>query len=463
MSLVPASVRGRLIAILLGGLALVWLAAALATVIEADHEVEEIFDAHLAQKAALLVLRVGDEGDEIDTGHAAPTHKYAKRLSFQVWKRGTRLLLHSADAPDSRFSPRESGFSTVTVDGRDWRVFSLWDPKREYLVQVRDAVRERRHVILDIVAALATPLAVALPLFALLVWFAVGRALRPLARVSEEIGRRDPTFLAPLQGEVPTEIAPLVSRLNALLARLQSSLDGERRFTSDAAHELRTPLAALRAQLQVAQGAAGSGERERALANALAATERATHLVEQLLTLARLEHGAWQSAAAPFDLHRVAMEAIAERAAQALAARMELALEGEAGAMTQGQAGLAAIAIGNLLDNAVRHSPAGSAIVVAVARDADHVVLHVRDQGPGIPAARHKEALQRFKRLDDGMTTGSGLGLSIVSRIAELHGATLQLGDGPGGKGLEVTLRFPAARSRSDNAAADGTGQRIRL
>ncbi|HEX4944764.1 MAG TPA: ATP-binding protein [Usitatibacteraceae bacterium] len=445
MTTVRGSVRGRLIAILLTGLAVVWLGATVATVIEADHEVEEVFDAHLAQKASLLALRVGEEMEEIDTEHAPVLHKYAKPLSFQVWKHGTKLLLHSADAPDMRFSPDESGFSVVTFDDRDWRVFSLWDAKHEHLVQVRDAIKERRHVMVDIMEALAMPLAVALPLFALLVWFAVGRALRPLARVSDEISRRDPKYLAPLEGEVPSEIAPLVGRLNALLARVQSSLDGERRFTSDAAHELRTPLAALRAQLQVAQGAADAAGRDRAIANALAAGERATHLVEQLLTLARLEHSAWQAVAAPFDLHRVAAEAIGQRAPQALARRIELSLEGEAGAMAMGHAGLAAIAVGNLLDNAIRYSPADTAVTVAVARDGGRAILSVRDEGPGIPAGRREDALRRFTRPEDSGTEGSGLGLSIVARIAELHGAALQLGDAAGGKGLVATLRFPAA------------------
>ena len=443
MSARRASVRGRLVAILLSGLALVWLAAAVATVIKADHEVEEVYDASLAQSASLLVMRLGEEIDEIDTGHAAPLHKYAKTLSFQVWKRGRKLLLHSADAPDARLSEREEGFSTVTLNGRDWRVFSVWDPKREYLVQVRDSIRDRRHVTTDIVMALVRPLAIALPLFALLVWFAVGRAFRPLERVSEALASRDPGYLAPLDGDVPAEVAPLVDRLNALLRRVESSLEGERRFTSDAAHELRTPLAALRAQLQVAEGATDPGERRHAIANALAAIERATHMVEQLLTLARLEHQAWRAQAAPFDLHRAAADAIADRAGAALAKRIDLSLEGEPGSTVPGHAGLATIAIGNLVDNAIRYSPPDTAVTVAMAREDGVIAVRVRDEGPGIPAGRRAEALGRFSRLAPDAAEGSGLGLSIVSRVAELHGAAFALGDAPGGRGLEATLRFP--------------------
>ncbi len=445
MSAWRGGVRARLLAILLSGLAVIWIAAAVATVVEADHEIEEVFDASLAQKAALLALRVGEELDEIDMEHAPPLHRYAKPVSFQVWKKGRRLMLHSADAPDSPFSARDRGFSTVTIDGRDWRVFSLWDAKGEYLVQVREAARDRRKILLDIGKALAWPLAVALPVLALLVWVSVGRAFRPLARVSEEIERRDPRHLAPVGGEVPPEIAPLVARLNALLARVQSSLDGERRFTSDAAHELRTPLAAVRAQLQVAQGAGDAPGRDRALSQAMVAADRATRVVEQLLTLARLEHHAWREAARPFDLRGVAAQALAERAGRARTAGVELALEGLEAAEVVGQSGLADIALGNLLDNAIGHSPPGTTVSVVLGREGRHVAARVRDQGPGIAPARREEALGRFTRLDDESREGSGLGLSIVARIADLHGSSLALGDAPGSRGLEATLRFPAA------------------
>ncbi|MCW5593644.1 MAG: two-component sensor histidine kinase, partial [Burkholderiales bacterium] len=246
------------------------------------------------------------------------------------------------------------------------------------------------------------------------------------------------------QGDVPSEVSPLVERLNALFSRVRSSLDGERRFTSDAAHELRTPLAALRAQLQVAQGAGDAPGRDRALSQALAAADRATRVVEQLLTLARLEHDAWREAARPFDLRAVAAQALAERAERARAAGVELALEGLVSAEVVGQSGLADIALGNLLDNAIGHSPPDTTVSILLAREGASVVARVRDQGPGIPPARREEALARFTRLDDAAREGSGLGLSIVARIAELHGAPVALADGPGGAGLEATLRFPA-------------------
>lgn len=439
------SVRGRLLAILLGGLLVAWVAAAVAVAVKADHEIEEVLDAQLAQKAAILALRADDDEEAIDTEHAPALHKYAKRLSFQVWKRGARLVLHSADAAGGRFSPEESGFSTVESDGRRWRVFSLWDRDREYLVQVRDLLRDRDKLVLDILGALAWPLGLALPALALLVWLSVGRSLRPLARVGEEISRRDPAFLEPIAGDVPAEIGPLVARLNALLARVRDSLDNERRFTSDAAHELRTPLAAVRAQLQVAQGARDSGERDRAIANALLAGDRATRVVEQLLTLARLDHGAWRTAAAPFDLRQAAAEAISQRAGAAAAKGAIVSLEGEGPAMVRGHEGLAIIAVGNLVDNAIRYGPEGGAVTVRVGREAAGFAVRVADEGPGIPASRREAALRRFTRLEGAAgEEGSGLGLSIVSRIAELHGTAVELREATAGRGLEAILRFPA-------------------
>lgn len=440
MSRRAGSVRARLVAIVLGGLAVAWIAVTIAVVVKADHEIEEVFDANLAQHATLLVMRLDDDLDRIDAESVVPQHKYQKPLSFQVWKHGTRLMVHSADVPAARLSARETGYSTVFENGENWRVFGLWDPKREYLVQVRDALDDRRHVILDIVKGLAVPLVIAPPLFALLVWVGTGRALRPLSRVSAEIARRDPGYLDPLEGEVPGEIAPVVERLNELLARLRESLESERRFTADAAHELRTPLAALRAHVQVAQGARDAAERDQALAGALAGVERATHVAEQLLTLARLEQGAWKEAAEPFDLRRLAADCVADRAGTAASRRIALALEGAESATARGHAGLVAIALGNLLDNAIRYTTPGTEVVVSIAAADGGWAITVSDAGPGIPADRREEALQRFARLGQEGAEGSGLGLSIVARVAQLHGGTLRLADGPGGRGLSATL-----------------------
>lgn len=439
---IRGSVRRRLLFTLLGGVALVWLAAAAVTAWETRAEMQELLDAHLAQSAALLAAQIGDEIDEVELEHAETLHKYARNVAFQIWDDGDTLLLHSPDAPATRLSPAEEGFSDAVVSGRSWRVFSHWDAKREYLVQVGEATDARDHLAGEVLAQLVQPLLVALPLLGLLVWFGVGGALKPIDRIGTALARRDPQYLAPLEGEVPREIAPMVERLNSLLERVQSSLEGERRFTSDAAHELRTPLAALKTQLQVAQGAGDNSEREQAIAKAIAAGDRATHLVEQLLTLARLEHDTWKRQADQVDLRSLAAQALADAAPAAVNKNISLSLESETGLAITGHGGLLAILLRNLIDNALRYSPPETEVVVSVRHDANEVVLEVQDQGPGIPPAESESALRRFHRLEGEEASGSGLGLSIVARIAQLHNAQLDLLEGAEGKGLKVRLRF---------------------
>lgn len=434
------SLRARLLVTLLAGLMLVWAAAAGFAAWRALHEIDELLDAHLAQSASLLVSQIGHELDDLELEHAPPLHRYAQTVAFQVWEHGRVLRLHSVDAPNTRLSGKDRGYASVRIGEREWRVFSTWEPRGRYLVQVAESAEARAHVAREMLMQLFRPLLLAVPLFGLLVWWAVGTALKPLGRIGREIARRDPTHLAPIEGEAPKEIAPLVAQLNSLFARVQASLTRERRFTSDAAHELRTPLAGLKTQLQVAQGARDAAEREHAITQAIAASDRATHLVEQLLTLARLEHDAWAARRAPVDLHALAASALAEAAPAAGGKDVALALEGEGPARILGHEALLAVLLRNLLDNAIRYTPGGGTVTVHLAASPSSIVLAVRDEGPGIPPAAREAALRTFHRLEGAGPGGSGLGLSIAARIAELHDSRLELGDAPGGRGLEARV-----------------------
>ncbi|MGE0386071.1 MAG: ATP-binding protein [Gammaproteobacteria bacterium] len=436
------SLRRRLAATLLGGMALAWIVAAGFTVARTRAELGELLDAHLAQSTAMLIAQVGHEVEEMEEVHAPDLHKYARNVAFQVWSGEGRLMLHSADAPDVRLSAVDEGYSDTAAGGRRWRVYSRRVPDSDYVVQVAELREARAGLARTVLGHLLLPLAAALPLLGLAISLAVGVSLRPLRRVSGEIARRDPKYLEPIRVAVPEEIAPVVAQLNALLARVSASLEGERRFTSDAAHELRTPLAGIRAQLQVAQGAAADAERARAIAQALAACDRLAHLVQQMLTLARLEHDAWQAPAANEDLHALAAAALIDAASAAETKGIALALEGTT-ARAPVHAALWAVLLRNLLDNAIAYSPSGTTVTVTVARTGQGADVAVCDQGPGIAAPLRAEALQRFRRLDDHRAPGSGLGLSIVARIAELHGASLTLADAPGG-GLCAQVRLPA-------------------
>jgi two-component system sensor histidine kinase QseC len=439
--------RRQLLVIVLGLVGAVWLATAIVSYVDARHEIDELLDAHLAQSASLLIAQAGHEFEEL-TEHSPDVTRYARRVAFQFWEGGAVLRLHSAGAPDVRLSAQDEGFSDAEIDGHRWRVFSGWDTERRYLLQVAERTETRNEIVGAIAKVLLLPLAVALPVLAVLLWVGIERVTRPLRRLNREVARRAPDNLAPLWfADTPLEFAPLVNNLNLLFGRVRTSMENERRFTADAAHELRTPLAALRAQAQVARSATRDAERDRALDQVIAGCDRATHLIHQLLTLARLEPERFHAEKQSTDLRDIARNAIADIAPSALTRQVDVELEAESAVSIDADARLIAILLRNLLDNAVRYSPPRSVVRVNVGvRDATSFVK-VSDEGPGVPVEARVGLGRRFHRLADGQIPGTGLGLSIVKRIAELHEAALAFDETMPGKGLSVTLSFaPGSR-----------------
>ncbi|MBE0623983.1 MAG: sensor histidine kinase N-terminal domain-containing protein [Burkholderiales bacterium] len=437
------SLKRRLLLALLGGITLVWLATAVFSYFDARHELDELLDAHLAQSASLLLAQTGHETEEIDTEHMPQLHKRARNVAIQMWENGNTLRLHSPSAPAERLSQQDEGFSDARVAGKRWRVFSAWGPERRYLVQVGERYETRDEIAADLAKNLLLPLLFALPLLGLLVWFNIAHALRPLAALGRQVAARDPGNLGTLDaGAVPAEVLPLVENLNRLFERVAQLIENERRFTADASHELRTPLAALKTQAQVALASNNDAERSHALERVIAGCDRATHLVQQLLTLARLDPDEPGGKAEVCDLQALARTAVAELAPFALSRKVEIDLAEGAAVEITGHAGLIAILLRNLIDNAIRYSSEGGSVHVRAARAGAAAVLTVTDQGPGIPAAERDKVGQRFYRVLGTEEFGSGLGLSIVKRIAELHGAGFGLGEGERGKGLTVALRF---------------------
>ncbi|HSN42257.1 MAG TPA: ATP-binding protein [Burkholderiales bacterium] len=440
----PFSLRRRLLLALLGAITLVWVAAAAYTYFDARHEINELLDAHLAQSASMLVAQAGHELEAIDLEHAPQLHERGRRVAFQIWERDGTLRLHSTNAPQVRLSPREEGFADAVIDGRGWRVFSTWDGERRFLVQVGERDKVRGEIAASVATNLLAPLLLALPVFALFVWFSIARALRPLAALGAQLEARQPDNLAPLRldGAPPSEVAPLVLSLNALFGRIGRLIENERRFTADAAHELRTPLAALKTQAQVARGAAADAERRHALDNVIAGCDRAARLVEQLLTLARLEPEQFKGRREACDLRALAQQTIAELAPAALSRDIEIELAEGGPAALDGYPVLLGILLRNLLDNAIRYSPDRGTVRVEAADAGGGTRLTVTDEGPGIAPEERAKVGQRFYRILGSGGSGSGLGLSIVHRIAEIHGATVALDAGPAGSGLRVTVRF---------------------
>ncbi len=456
----PRSIRRQLLWVLLTSVAATWVATAVVSYVDTRHEIDELLDAHLAQSASLLVAQAGHDWDEI-VEHAPQLHRYGRGVAFQFWEKGSVLRLHSANAPNSRLSAKDEGFSNADVDGVRWRVFSAWDAKRRYLVQVGEQVKPRDEIVATMAKSMLVPLLIALPALGLVIWFGINRATRPLQLLNRQVANRAPDNLASLQlAEAPAEVAPLVSSLNRLFERVRDSMDNERRFTADAAHELRTPLAALRAQAQVARGSVDGNERERALDNVIAGCDRASHLIDQLLTLARLEPERFQTKREPCDLGAVARLAVAELAPTAHAKDIEIELEDGPSVAVAGDARLLGILLRNLVDNAVRYSPPRTTVRVRVGRDGRSVFVAVADEGPGVAADERPKLGQRFHRLAGMQAPGSGLGLSIAKRIAELHDARIGFDAGKGGVGLVVTVTFvsndgDARRSEGDAARLD--------
>jgi len=459
------SLRLRLIAGVLALVTVIWIVVTVVAWVETRHETNEILDAHLAQAAGLLAAFVGNgtEGANELAEHL-PAHRYARKVTFQVWENGTRLSVHSANAPDRRLAITDQGFADTEFGdmeagnaesrNRRWRVFSVWSGN--FLVQVAETQEARDDISNELAGHLLAPLAIALPVLALTLALLIGQGLRPLSRLADDIGRRDANRLDPIVvANAPSELTPVLDRLNQLLARLGHSIEQERRFTADAAHELRTPLAAMRTHAQVAQGAnsangtngaADAAARATALAHVIEATDRATHLVEQLLTLARVDAVAISSAFAPCDLHQLAAEAVALAAPAAVTKDIDIALTEGPVVEVKGEPTLLRVLLRNLVDNAVRYSPQKVGVSVTAGIDASgRRFVEIADQGPGIPPAERSRVLDRFYRVTGSSESGSGLGLSIAARIAELHGARLDLSDGPDGKGLCVRVVFGAA------------------
>lgn len=440
------SLRFRLILLLTAGLGLAWLVAAWFSHVESREEINQLFDAQLAQSAQVLLgttrhelhERVEHGDDEISISHA-----YEQKLAFQIWDENG-LLMRSAIAPATTLASKKDGYSNSTVNGELWRVLTKWDANHEFMIQVAEPLAGREVLARHITLKMLLPTFIALPVLALLIWFGVGAGLRPLQQVKQEVKARTANRLEAVAMEnVPEEVAPLVQALNDLFVRLQYAFESERRFTADAAHELRTPLAALKIQAQVALRSTDEIERHLALENVLRVVDRATRLVEQLLTLARVDPETASKTYQLVDLRALAVSTMQDLATQAHDKKIELSLEEGAESsdpcQVLGDEVQLSLMLRNLLDNAIRYTPAGGTVSVAV-RNTNGIVLKVQDTGPGIPVAEREQVQQRFYRIAGSGEEGSGLGLSIVSRIAELHGARLELSDAGTGLGLLASV-----------------------
>lgn len=437
------SLRRTLVATLLGSVIAVTLVGGYATYRQARAGIDRIFDYHLRQIA--LSLREQAWGGASDVIGAPEEEGFD--FVIQVWDaRGQRRFLSRPGTGLPEVATL--GFATVPASGGRWRVYSA--ALGSFVIQVAQPLAVRDRLAFEAASRTLWPLLVLIPALALLVWRVVGAGLRPLDRLARAARARTPAALDPFpEAGIPAEVAPLVRSLNGLLHRLGAALEAQRAFVADAAHELRTPLAALRLQCQLAERAETEVQRGAALKELGAGIDRATWVVRQLLTLAREEPGGrLAEGMEPVALGELIGLVVADQALLAEARGVDLgAAAVDQAARVLGEAAALRTLLANLVDNAIRYGRPGGHVDVSAGVDEGRPWLEVADDGPGIPVEERARVFDRFYRRAKGGEQGSGLGLAIVKAIASRHQAEVTLGEASRG-GLAVRVLFPSAAPR---------------
>ena len=453
------SLRGRLTTLTLTCIVCVMvplLALSYAKVVE---EVNELSDARLAQSAKTLEAlsaHLGTEQANVPievpnwlrpkgTNEATPQgHGYETQVGFQYWRTAARLEVTTQDMRNLAFDAAPVGFADATIDKKKWRVYTKIGDVGGF-IRAAERYDSRREIVRDLLLQNLLPLVLGLPVLALLMRWAVAKGLQPLSDTTKRIDARMPDETAPLDAhDAPDEIVPLVGAVNGLLQRLGRVLDKERQFTANAAHELRTPLAGALIHVQNALATHDDEERRAALLDTRSAIDRMTHLVNQMLELARWDATSAARSMTNVDLAALVGEEIDNAAAITVERKSSIVRSfAPVVAPVRGwEAGLGVL-VRNVLDNALRYGAIGGSIVVEIRPDDSGVLLAVEDDGPGIDASMRDAMLGRFQRGESLASEGVGLGLPIAKRIAELHRASLRLVNAASGRGLRVEVRFP--------------------
>ncbi|SDI08104.1 sensor histidine kinase [Pseudomonas panipatensis] len=452
------SLSRRLLLLLIGGVSLCWLLAGALTYHLMLRQVNRLSDEDMIDfgAAALRLVDIADDddqanslGDLITRSRKAieglPLLKRESALGYSLWYKGQRLF-STPDLPMG-VEAQGAGFSEVSDGERNWRVLQLSTSDHNARIWIFENLRHRSHTLHQLLLSALFPLILALPLLALLVWLGVSRGLAPLRSLTAQIHLRNATSLHPLAlSNAPVEVHSLVNELNLLLERLNIAMEAERRLTSDAAHEIRTPLASLRTHAQVALRSADPAVHAHGLQQVSRSVERISTLMEQILLLARLDNEELHENFDRVDLGLLSEETIADLAPQAIDKHIELTLENQ-GAVVMGVPVWLGIMLGNLVGNALRYTPEGGRVEIRLSTDGPRVDLWVRDSGPGVAPSEHAAIFTRFYRSPNAAAAGggSGLGLPIVKRIVEIHHGQISLHPGLDGQGLGVRVELPSA------------------
>lgn len=443
------SIRHTLLLWLFAGLSLGMAIAAVVIYIQARQEANQIFDYQMKKLAASLPRQpfatLGPEQPSLPD--------IESDVVIQIWNGAGLRIYRSHRLPDLP-QRAELGFINVHTSNGAWRVYSAL--LGNTVVQVAQPLSARRQLAADVALKTVAPLLLLFPFLGTLIWITVGSGLTPVRRVAAEVESRDANALTPIpDADLPQEIRPLTHALNDLLSRLDHALGAQRAFVADAAHELRTPLTALKLQIQLAERADNETERRAAFDELKRGFERATHVVQQLLTLARHEPGASPGTREPVDLAALARIVVSTLAPAAQARHIDLGLQQEAAATVVGDPDALRILLGNLVENAIRYTPEGGKVDIGIQVDEAGAVIEVQDNGSGIPPQEMERVFARFYRVPGTQAPGSGLGLAIVREIADAHGARVAL-ENTGG-GLRARVVFPARlKSKSLNHGEHG-------
>lgn len=443
------SLQYRLMMSLLGVTAFAWLLVLGLTWYETDHELNELLDAHLAQTASFLVAQTGDGHEAHHDFTTAPTlHKYQPRVAFQIWHED-KILVRSEQAPSIALrTDTQTGFANIKINGQAWRVFSTQGKAKDIWIHVAELGQFRQDILNASLKSAILPLLIIFPFLAILIWWSIRISLQPLRNLGEEIGTRKASSLTPLSDQtVVTEVQPLVKALNLLFQRVEVQMNNERQFTSDAAHELRTPIAAIRMQAQVAIGSLNPEPQKIALEALIQACDRANRLISQLLELSRLDAVASTdevNGRKSVDAIKVTRDQLANSASEWLAKNQQLSLEAPEFLALNVNPDWLAIIVRNLVDNASRYSPSG-AIIRIKWQNSKTPCLVVEDSGPGISEEDMRRMGDRFFRVLGNDSDGCGLGWSIVQKIAKTCHVQIELSRSEDLGGLKVQLTWPAA------------------
>lgn len=392
------------------------------------HEIEEVYDAQLVHYAKVLLQLteheiLEDEDFHLGLENADLQHRYERELGFRVWV-GDDLITQSSSTKDFSGFEASPGFSNHIMNGHKWRFFVFLLPEKEIKVEVSERMDIRAELIIQLMISLIIPALLFLPVILIIIWGGVYKVLHPVIKISVDVDQRGSNDLSPIEKRaLPREIAPLILALDRLFERLTDSFKREREFTDHAAHELRTPLAAMKMQTQVLmKKAKAMPEYAEGLDNLHASINRAAHLVEQLLSLARLQHESLPQE--EVDLSNVLQDSVSDISTRADQKEITLKVEIAKNCFIMAHRGSLGILLGTLLDNAIKYTPAGGTVCVSLSEQG---VLDITDTGPGLNDEDKVRVFERFVRADTTGQSGSGLGLSIAQWIANAHNITIDL------------------------------------